>query len=325
MGWKGTLRSINAASNRIDRHNARVQKANEKHQRQVAKERAIEDAAQAIAAHKEYLEEIVSYHKFASEQIEWQQVFNEAEPIEPTNKNSHYLEAKDKLENYKPNFFIKIFSLTNWRIRKLTHNVETGRQRDDSNYQADLNLYKEYNADWLARKNFAELMLSKDTKAYAEIFDEQKPFDNMKGFGGDLNFSFNSDVISVNIELDRNLKLPTEVGTLLKSGKLSVKEMPKAEYNQLYQDNICSFALRVVREVFALTVVDKVVINVMSELLNPVTGQLEWQPILSIMAPRETMGKINFSSIDPSEAMKNFTHNMDFKKADGMRPVKKVA
>lgn len=111
---------------------------------------------------------------------------------------------------------------------------------------------------------------------------------------------------------------------ILKSGKLSVKDMPKTKYFQLYQDYVCGSAIRLARELFALLPTDMVIVNVLGEVLNTKTGHLEESPILSVAIPRETLQKLNFDMLDPSDSMENFVHNMKFMKTKGFNPVDKI-
>jgi hypothetical protein len=102
---------------------------------------------------------------------------------------------------------------------------------------------------------------------------------------------------------------------------LSIKELPTGRRNEIYQDYVCSAVLRVGRELFALLPIEQVIVNANSDLLNSATGRIESQTILSVLLVRQTMAKINFDSIDPSDSMKNFKCSMNFKKGQGMYPV----
>lgn len=48
---------------------------------------------------------------------------------------------------------------------------------------------------------------------------------------------------------------------------------------------------------------------------------MEEQPVLSVAFSRSTIDTLNVEAIDPSDAMKNFVHNMTFKKTAGFSPV----
>ena len=64
--------------------------------------------------------------------------------------------------------------------------------------------------------------------------------------------------------------------------------------------------------------------NAISNILNSTTGHLEDQPILSVIFIPETIKKLNLGTIDPSDSMQNFVHNMKFNKTKGFNPVPKV-
>ncbi len=119
--------------------------------------------------------------------------------------------------------------------------------------------------------------------------------------------------------------IPNEVKTQLKSGKLSVKPMSKTRFYELYQDYICGGVLRVARELFALLPVEFVIVTAVGELLNTKTGYLDEQPILSVIIPRDTINRLNFDLLDPSDSMENFSHNMKFYKTKGFQVVQKLS
>ena len=100
--------------------------------------------------------------------------------------------------------------------------------------------------------------------------------------------------------------------------------MPKGAFYELYQDYICSCVIRVARESFAVLPVQKALVHAMESVLNTKTGYVEEQPILSVAMPRETLDRLNLETIDPSDSMRNFVHNMDFKKTSGFRVVQKI-
>ena len=66
---------------------------------------------------------------------------------------------------------------------------------------------------------------------------------------------------------------------------------------------------------------DLVVVTAINELLNTKTGHLEKSPILFVCVSRNALGSLNMNSIDPSDSMNNFIHNMSFKKTAGFESV----
>lgn len=100
--------------------------------------------------------------------------------------------------------------------------------------------------------------------------------------------------------------------------------MPKTRFNELYQDHICSASIRVAREVFAYLPINYARINAVAKIVNTKTGHLEEQPILSVIFPPETINNLNLRTIDPSDSMHNFVHNMNFNKTKGFSVVERV-
>ena len=100
--------------------------------------------------------------------------------------------------------------------------------------------------------------------------------------------------------------------------------MQKGRYYEIYQDHVCGAALRAGRELLALLPVQFVVVHATTDLLNSATGHMEESPILSVALPRDTVGKMNFESLDPSDSMNNFVHRMNFKKTKGFTAVEKL-
>ena len=70
--------------------------------------------------------------------------------------------------------------------------------------------------------------------------------------------------------------------------------------------------------------IETVIVTILDNLLNTQTGHLEKQPILSVAIPKATLSKLSFSQLDPSDAMKNFICNINFKKTKGFESVEKI-
>jgi hypothetical protein len=118
--------------------------------------------------------------------------------------------------------------------------------------------------------------------------------------------------------------IPTETKTLLQTGKVSVKRMPQTKYLELYQDYICGCVLRIANETFALLPFKTVIVTAVSDILNTNTGHLEAMPVLSAVIPRATLARLNLQAIDPSDSMRNFVHQMDFKKTRGFMVIERI-
>ncbi len=100
--------------------------------------------------------------------------------------------------------------------------------------------------------------------------------------------------------------------------------MPNTRFNELYQDYVCSCALRVAREVFAYLPVTYVVVNATDTLFDSVTGHEGLDAVLSVVITPEKLAQLNLETIDPSDSMQNFHHHMRFTKSGGFAAVEKI-
>lgn len=325
MGYKGTLRSINSTLNKIDREAKRRQRELEKRQKEYEKMQALEQAAYDVEVFENYIERIQSIHKDASEEIDWHKINNSSPPDKPIKKNSFEEKARKKLSEYKPTLFQKIFKTTEKIKGTLEKEIENGRSKDIDTYESSLVEYNSDCSEWKKQKEISEKLLKGDPETIIEAIKEYGEFDEIKDLGSSLAFDFSKEgILTVGINVHSKDIVPEDSKSLLKSGKLSIKKMPKGEYNEIFQDYVCSSAIRIAREVFSLLPVDKVLINSKDKILNKKTGHLENQIILSVLIPKDTIKAINLNKIDPSDSMENFIHNMKFKKTTGFDPVDKV-
>jgi hypothetical protein len=118
--------------------------------------------------------------------------------------------------------------------------------------------------------------------------------------------------------------IPAEVKTLTASGKVSIKPMPKGRFHEIYQDYVCGCVLRVTREMFALLPLDALLVTASVDLLDPRTGQMIGQPVLSVFMLRAVVARLDFDRLDASDAMENFKHRGDFKasrKSEAFQPI----
>ena len=79
----------------------------------------------------------------------------------------------------------------------------------------------------------------------------------------------------------------------------------------MYQDYVCSCALRVAREVLALLPVDMLIVTVNVTALQSSTGKEAETPVLSVAMPRQILERLDFARLDPSDSMENFKHRGD--------------
>ncbi|WP_428026839.1 hypothetical protein [Arcobacter sp.] len=324
MGWKGNLRKLNSTLNKIDRESKRKYRELEKRQKERQKMEELEQAKYDVEVYENYIEQIQSLHKEGSEKIDWVALKNEQPPIEPLLEYTKKQEAEFIYNNFKPNFFQKIFIRVEKKKQSLLKKVEEAKNIDEQNYEQNkINYKKEFN-DWKEQVELATKILNNQEEAFLDVIKQLNPFDEINNLGTKLEFKLNNNHLYIDLNVHSQNIIPTESRSLLKSGKLSLKNIPKSLYNEIYQDYVCSAILRVAREIFALLPIDKIIISAEDELLNKSTGHTELLPILSVLIYRETFENLNLNLIDTSDSMINFVHNMDFKKTTGFKAIDKI-
>ena len=325
MGWRGTMRSVGAAIRAAERESQRRQRELERYNKQMAKVAQLQEAASAVEEYDSYVNALVSLHKQASDPVYWRAMLDAPEPVKPVPVGVEEAKAQRILKEYQPGFFDRLFRRAERVRAALQDEVDNAIARDRHRNEQALAAYDEAHKKWRDDKALAARVLNGEPQALRQAVKELELFKDIAGLGSRVAIDFHdSGVIDATLHIHGEDIIPDERSSLLQSGKLSVKRMPKGEYYELYQDHVCSCALRIARELFAALPVDHVLVTAVDELLNPATGHLEEQPILSAAIPRATLAKLNLQGIDPSEAMKNFVHNMDFKKTKGLAPVARV-
>lgn len=296
----------------------RAERTAEQRRKQQLREQELEEARLAVQAYDQYLDRLLSVHKHCSRPCDWQAIANAKPPEQPFHSNRHEQEAQQKLATYEPGFFSKALGREGKKRAALGRAVIEARQEDSETYAKAADRYKHDVAVFDKRRRMAEGVLAGDLASYQSAISDAEAFSDIEELGTSLEFSATEPrCIEVSLRVNSEELIPSEQGTLLRSGRLSLKAMPKARFYELYQDHVCSCVLRVARELFALLPIQMAVVHAVSELLNSATGHLEWQPILSVAVPRETLDRLNLSTIDCSESMRNFVHNTNFKKMRG--------
>lgn len=324
---KGVMRSINAAANKVEREYQRQNREAVRIFKEQEKIQNIINAEQAVDKWENYISIIQGIHKDCSDNINWKLINKRVKPQEPKLLDSNERNAQISLDTYEPSFFDKFFGRIAAKRKKLEEELSLAKKEDLREYEKALNEYNIAVSDWEEEHKLSEGILNKQLESYVNALERYQPFTDIFELGTKINFSIDIDKEWMDVELHVNGVdiVPNYILALTSTGKLSKKNMSKTRFNEIYQDHVCSAVLRVAREVFALLPLDYVRVNAMANILNQRTGYLEETPILSVIIRPETLRTINFPSVDPSDCMKNFVHNMKFKKTMGFEAVEKVA
>jgi len=325
MGWRGTLRTLGAISREAERNSNRRARQRAKEIALAEKLEAREQAAEAVRDFEEYVQKLITLHQSCSPPINWH---SQAAALAPTRPQlSQVLEtaAQSRLNNYKPSWLDKLFGSTEKKLKKLFDALTAAKLEDQQRFKQESTKFEEDFADHKDQVEFAKRILAKDTAAMLEAIKLYEPLRAIGLLGENLLIHIESPtLVVIDLCVHGEEVIPKERPKLLASGRASVKAIPKGEYNRLYQDHVCSASLRVTREILALIPVDAVQVNAVDDLVDSATGHLKQSVILSYLAPRSTIEKLNHQAIDPSDAMKNFLHQMSFSSTAGFKPIERL-
>ncbi len=325
MGWKGTVRSIGAAVRAAERDEKRRQRELEKQQRQYDKMQELEQAEYEVEVYENHVEVIQSIHKECSAPIDWESIATSLEPQKPENLKNHEKVAKADAENYNPSFIDKLFKREEKKRLRLDESILVAIEENVSEYKESVARWEKELSDRKESIDLAQLLLKGDKKAKIDAIINLDPFSEISTLGSGISVSVGDDrIVEATIHIHGDDIVPSEVKSLLKSGRLSVRNMPKGKFNEIYQDYVCSCVLRVANELFCAIPDTIVIVTAVDELLSTKTGHLETSPILSVCVSRKTLDSLNMNNIDPSNSMSNFIHNMSFKKSKGFESVERV-
>jgi len=327
MGYRSLIRSIESSARKSERDSIRRQNELERRRKAYEKMEENDKAAFEVEEYESKVEQLITMHQDCCEKVNWKKVVEKEPMIKPIYSSENENAAKKILADYKPTILEKMLKKKyEFHIKELNDNILTGIKNDEDNYASKMENYSRESIEHLKLVELAKKVLNGDKAGYIEAIKEFDPFSELSNLGSSLKFSI-KDEKNVNVEIlvKGDQAIPKQVKSLLKSGKLSIKDMPIGKFNELYQDYVCSAILRVGRETFSLLPINSIIITAKAKMLDSSTGKLIEQPVLSALFQRETFDQIDFLKIDPSDAMKNFKHSMGFKKTIGLSPVEPLS
>lgn len=127
-------------------------------------------------------------------------------------------------------------------------------------------------------------ILSGDIDTYLQVINDINPLNDLLDYGTGFEFG-----------TDSPLKMEVEF-------QINSDNIDMAENSTEYQDYVCSVAIRIARDIFALLPVQNVVVHATSD----------GNDILSVCFDKKTFSCLKFNFIDPSDTINKFNHNMNF-------------
>ncbi|WP_433957784.1 DUF4236 domain-containing protein [Cytobacillus horneckiae] len=283
-------------------------------QKEIMKQEELQRAKYEVDMFNNQIEVIKSIHKECDEHIDWQKISLYKHPYHIDEKGQNELNAINNLTNFKPSFTQKLFKSAEKEKQKLRDEINIAIEQDKQEFEEMTRTIK-----------IAHKVMKQDVDTYFQVIDELSPLDDLLDFGSGFEFFIEDpNILEVDFIVNSKDVIPSKQKSLTKTGKLSEKDMPKTKYLDIFQDYVCSCAIRIARDMFAILPFKSVVVNAMDEQLNTATGQIEIVTVLSVKFDKNVLNTLNFDAIDCSDSMINFEHNMDFKKTKGFKPIEKL-
>ncbi|MEA3439041.1 MAG: hypothetical protein U9R58_02045 [Chloroflexota bacterium] len=328
MDWKSALRSLEAAQPQRERAALLKQWELERQQNQIEQMDELERARYEVEIFENYVDVITSVHRDVGSFWDWKTFLSSEAPEEPKQTNAFEIDALSKLEKYKPGIKDRMFGRTQKKRHEFARAVDAGRKKDEENYNNALSQYEIDYADWGLSNELtehAEGILAGEANTIADVVKTIDPFEEIINLGSNVDVRVvDSQMVDIVFQVNCEAVIPKKTKSLLESGKLSVRKMPKAKYYALYQDYVCGCILRIAREIFAILPINMAIITAMDDILDTKSGDIREKPILSVAIPGETLDSLNFETLVPIDSMDSFAHNMKFYKTKGFVLVEKL-
>lgn len=317
LGWKGVVRSMAAASRAAARDAERREKA-------ARKERLFAESAAAVEDWQRHIDGLVSVHATLSKGLDWRRIGAEPQPDAPEKTAVHEEKAKLRLANFRPSLFHFLGGGTSARRAKMEAAVAAGASLDLREFQQRQSDYTAAMCEWDDDTGLARRLLRGEAAAIREVIAEMQALSENDLIGEEIGFSIGESFVHAQPKVHSDEIVPRFRRTQSAGGKVKETPLPVGQLNSLYQDYVASVALKTGGELLQLLPLDEVYVTCFSNLLDLTTGHKSWSPILSVHFTRSGFELLNLAAIDPSDALRNFRHSMNFSKQKGFSKVEPI-
>lgn len=299
MSWSAEIRRTEAAYRRQEREERKRQREIKHLLKEQAKLSALEQARLEVERYENALDVLLSVHKESSSPIDWHGYACALPPHIPPRLVRHELAIE-----------LQQMLLHGAQIEgELSKEQNSARLLDEQEHCTAVKEYEHALTNWDSLRSLACRVLSGEADAYYEAISAFSAFDEISNLGSSIDMrAYDSRIFKCVLKVSGHDILPTEVKTLTASGKVTTKGMPRARFNEIYQDYVCGCILRVAREVLALLPVQTVLVTATVDGIDSRTGQPIDMPVVSAAIPRTVAATLDFSRVDPSDALENFVH-----------------
>src|SRR5690606_19211824 len=141
--FKQLARSYNKMVNEAASQSKRKAAEIAKQYKEQEKQKQIASAQESVKRYNDYIESLISIHKNASSEVDWEEVSQEPEPPVPVLSKTHEEKALEKLNNFTPNFIEKVFG-SKKKNERLEKEVSEAKKRDVQDFENAKGRYEEW-------------------------------------------------------------------------------------------------------------------------------------------------------------------------------------
>ena len=269
----------------------------------IAKEQAKQESLDAARATVEEFEarvaELKSVHRQQMEPPDWASFAASLPPCPPSVVNDEALAARTAL------LLLELFGAAGSGADRVT----SAATRDAEELRRRQEQFRQEAAAQQQLKRIADAVIDGDAEGYREALRQNPSLAELSEQGARLEFVVHSSqLLECKLFAPPADSLPTTVFSLTPTGRLTSKEMPRAQFTTLYQDFLCSCVLRIGREAFATLPIGDLIVTVVAK-----AGLEANAHVLSVVLPRGQLLALDFDAVDPSEAVEQFRCRTDFK------------
>ncbi|WP_017380476.1 DUF4236 domain-containing protein [Paenisporosarcina sp. TG-14] len=273
---------------------------------------ATNKARLSVEQYNAHVEMLTTMHLEPSSIIDWEERAACPPPFESREDGPSYMLANKILNQFKPSLRDRFFNRVEQRKFSLQQLLVDAEVED-----------KKILSDWNLSIEQTQKILANDLAEFEQILKNYRPFDDIEDLQGKVSYTFpHPGTVIARLEIESNDTVPEKTLSLTATGKLSEKKMAKGKYLLLYQDFVSSGMLRIAREFFSLLPMQTVIVHTYG--YSQAVAPPEYGCILSIKVNRADLEDINWESIDCSEMIEQFDHNMKFLKTKGFKLIEEV-
>lgn len=311
--WSAAYRRDEAAQRREERVAQKRRRELERLLKEHAKLNALQQARLEVETHENAIDVLLSVHKEQSPPLAWVKLSAALPPHKPPRLARHEIAAQlqDLRSSIHP---INSHEAPEQQARLIEERYREARVLDDKEHETALAAYAQEVDECQNLRSLAQRVLAGEESAFTEAFSALSPFDEIESLGASIRMMVHDrKTIACELKVNGREVVPSEAKTLTSTGKLAVKAMPKVRSHEIYQDHVCACALRLAREIFALLPVETVVVTAVIDGVDSRTGNPAEIPILSIETRHADLQALDFTRLDPSDAVAGLIHRGDVK------------